>query len=102
MDCVDDSSLRRRGRIRADAVGITVTLTSRDNPTAALIADLDGDRAGLLRRLYTDSDRCFMFYDAIVMRSKDEAVMLRAQHLTRSAMGRLDLLRELMRHEVVA
>ncbi|MEH6580891.1 MAG: hypothetical protein V7754_03070 [Halioglobus sp.] len=61
------------------------------------IAQLDGDRERLLRRLYTDSDRSFMFYDAVVMRSTDEAVMLQAQDLTRSALGRLDLLRELMR-----
>jgi len=61
------------------------------------IAKLAGDSEELLRRLYTDSDRCFMFYDAIVMHSEDEAVMLRGQHLAVAALERLDLLRELMR-----
>ncbi len=61
------------------------------------ITRLAGDREGLLRRLYTDSDRCFIFYDALVMRSEDEAVMLLAQRLANAARERLDLLRELMR-----
>ena len=66
------------------------------------IVPVEGDQESLLRRLYTDSDRCFMFYDAVVMRSTDEAVMLQAQDFTRMALGRLDSLRELMRYEMVA
>ncbi len=63
---------------------------------ASNITRLVGDREGLLRRLYRDSDRCFEFYDILVIRSGDEAVMLQAQRLSRAALKRLDLLRELM------
>jgi len=61
------------------------------------IAPLKGDPEELLRRLYADSDRCFMFYDAIVMHSDDETVMLQGQRLAVAAQERLGLLRELMR-----
>lgn len=61
------------------------------------IAPLKGDPGELLRRLYADSDRCFMLYDAIVMHSDDETVMLQGQRLAVAAQERLDLLGELMR-----
>jgi rubrerythrin len=57
---------------------------------------LTGDRQGLLRRLYNDSDRCAMYYEALVTSTRDEAVMLQAQNLTSSALERMDLLREIM------
>lgn len=57
---------------------------------------LTGDRQGLLRRLYNDSDRCAMYYEALVTSTRDEAVMLQAQTLTSSALERMDLLREIM------
>jgi rubrerythrin len=67
---------------------------------SSTIEQLGGDKNAMLRRLYSDSDRCFMFYDAVVSRSQDEAVMLQAQSFTRSALQRLDMLRESMRPEV--
>jgi len=60
------------------------------------IDGLTGDRQGLLRRLYNDSDRCAMYYEALVTSTRDEAVMLQAQTLTSSALERVDLLREIM------
>ena len=60
------------------------------------IKALSGDKKGLLRRLYSDSDRCSMYYDTLVTRTRDEAVMLQAQSLTISALERIDLLREVM------
>lgn len=57
---------------------------------------LTGDRQGLLRRLYNDSDRCAMYYEALVTSTRDEAVMLQAQNLTSSALERMNLLREIM------
>jgi hypothetical protein len=78
----------------------------QDASSAAAIESLDdygrdiealtGDPKGLLRHLYTASDRCSMYYDALVTSSRDEAVMLQAQRLTTSALERLSLLREIM------
>jgi len=48
----------------------------------------------LLKRLRSDSDRCFAFYDAVVTHAMDEAVMLAAQKLSESVLERIDLLRD--------
>ena len=60
---------------------------------------LYGDRQGLLRRLCTDSDRCFAYYDAVVARTRDEAIMLQAQRFTRLALARLDMLTSIVKRE---
>ena len=52
------------------------------------------DDAALLQRLYSDCDRCFMYYDALVTRTMNETVMLQAQQLAASAMARIDMLRD--------
>jgi rubrerythrin len=67
---------------------------------SSTIERLGDDKNALLRRLYSDSDRCFMFYDAVVSRSQDEVVMLQAQSFNSFALQRLDMLRESMRPEV--
>jgi hypothetical protein len=54
----------------------------------------DADDAALLQRLYSDCDCCFMYYDALVTRTMNEAVMLQAQQLAASAMARIDMLRD--------
>ncbi len=63
------------------------------------LGSLGGDKEALLQRLYSDSDRCFTFYDAIVTHSEDESVMLAAQKLSESVLERNCLLREVIRTE---
>jgi rubrerythrin len=60
------------------------------------IEGLTGNREGLLRRLYSDSDRCAMYYDALVRSTREEAIMLQAQRFSISALERIELLREAM------
>jgi len=52
------------------------------------------DPSSLLLRLYSDLDRCFVYYDALVNYTDDEAIMLQAQQFAYSAMARIDLLHE--------
>jgi len=81
--------------------------SSGESCTQAAIRDVDSievyckdlgqngaDNAALLQRLYCDCDRCFMYYDALVTRTMNEAVMLQAQKLAASAMARIDMLRD--------
>ena len=63
------------------------------------LASISGDRDVLLQRLYSDSDRCFTFYDAIVANTTDESIMLAAQKLSESVLERNCLLREVIRTE---
>jgi len=49
---------------------------------------------GSLLQLYSDIDRCFTYYDALVNCAEDEAIMLQAQQFAFSAMARIDLLHE--------
>ena len=52
------------------------------------------DGSGPLLQLYSNLDRCFAYYDALVHRTDDESIMLQAQELAFSAMVRIDLLHE--------
>ncbi len=84
---------------------IETQLHSSGEPTSAIsdtikaintYADTAEKRAAAtssLQRLCSDSDRCFAFYDAVVTRTKDEAVMLAAQRLSESALDRIKVLR---------
>jgi len=91
---------------RSTLSSVETLAEKQDASSAAAIDSLDdygrdiealtGDPKGLLRHLYTASDRCSMYYDALVTSSRDEAVMLQAQRLTTSALERLSLLREIM------
>ncbi len=88
--------------------GIEFQARSSDSTcTQAAIQDVDSievyckdlvhsgaDNTALLHRLYSDCDRCFMYYDALVTRTMNEAVMLQAQKLAASAMARIDILRD--------
>lgn len=49
-----------------------------------------------LQQLCSDSDRCFAFYDAVVTRTNDEAVMLAAQRLSETALERIGALRNIL------
>jgi hypothetical protein len=53
------------------------------------------DSSRLLQRLYRDSDRSFLYYDFVVSRAPEEAILLRAQRLTYLALLRLNMLHEL-------
>lgn len=52
------------------------------------------DTTLMLLPLYSDLDRCFVYYDALVNCAEDEAIMLQAQQFSFSAMARIDLLHE--------
>ena len=58
-------------------------------------AAMSGDPDALLKRLRSDSDRCFAFYDAVVTHASDEEVMLTAQQLSESILERIGLLRDI-------
>ena len=55
-------------------------------------AALSDDPNALHKRLRTDSDRCFAFYDMVVTQAKNEAVMLAAQRLSAAMLERISLL----------
>jgi hypothetical protein len=52
------------------------------------------DGSGTLLHLYSNLDRCFVYYDALVNCTEDEVIMLQAQQFALSAMTRIDLLHE--------
>ena len=52
------------------------------------------DGSGPLLQLYSNLDRCFAYYDALVHCTDDESVMLQAQQFALSAMARIDLLHQ--------
>ena len=58
------------------------------------ITSLSNDPDALHQRLRSDCDRCFAFYDAVVTHTKDEAVMLAAQRLSKSMLERIGFLRD--------
>ncbi|RLA43516.1 MAG: hypothetical protein DRR04_10020 [Gammaproteobacteria bacterium] len=101
-----DQVLAHSENIRRDIEALGKSYDSSSDSTAdtidsieaygGTIKALSGDKEGLLRRLYSDSDRCSMYYDTLVTSTRDEAVMLQAQSLTTSALERIDLLREIM------
>jgi len=52
-----------------------------------------------MKRLRTDMDRCFAFYDAVVAHAKDEAVMLAAQKLSESVLIQIGILHSVLKSE---
>ena len=49
--------------------------------------------------LFTESERAFNFYDTVMAHAYDEAIMLEAQHLSESALARMEAIREVQRRQ---
>lgn len=75
--------------------GIAAAVESVRNYTRKTAA-MRNDTGLLLRRLCSDGDRCFEFYDAVVGCAQDEALMLAAQHLSELALERVGVFRTLL------
>ena len=85
-----EARLKTVGNPGEDAVRAIESIDNYKRKVASPIDDPDA----LLQRLRSDSDRCFAFYDAVVMHAQDEVVMLEAQKLSASVLDRIGLLRD--------
>ncbi len=80
--------LKTAGQAGAAIAAVLDSIREYERKTAAKNDDANAS----LQRLYSDSDRCFYFYDAVVTHSKNEDVMLAAQQLSESALERVGAL----------
>jgi hypothetical protein len=80
----------------ADSAGSCSEVAAAEAAAVDTLFETHGQADGLgpLLQLYSDMDRCFVYYDALVDCTEDEAIMLQAQQFAFSAMARIDLLHE--------
>lgn len=83
----------KRQSAGAPGPGINATVDAA-KACAARTAASRNDAVTTLRQLCSDSDRCFAFYDFVVMHTKDETVLQAAQRLSESALIHIGTLRD--------